>query len=103
MYDSTTPLLSQMENPAYDGTGRKSPPPTLPKPKPPPPPKPKVGIYLYWIDFRLFYRPCSAHAGYIGTDRSLLMGHNALLLLQVARDLLHALSLRYGDILHGLW
>ena len=31
------------------------------------------------------------HAGHIGTDRSLLTGHNALLLRQIARDLLHAL------------
>ena len=34
---------------------------------------------------------CSANVGYIGTDRSLLTGHNALLLRQIARDLLHAL------------
>ena len=38
---------------------------------------------------------CSAHAGYIGTDRSLLTGHDALLLRQIARDLLHALSACY--------
>ena len=36
--------------------------------------------------------PVLAHAGHIGTDRSLLTGHNALLLQQIARDLLHALS-----------
>ena len=34
----------------------------------------------------------TTHVGYTGTDRSLLMGHNALLLRQIARDLLHALS-----------
>ena len=28
--------------------------------------------------------------GYTGTDRSLLTGHNTLLLLQITRDLLHA-------------
>ena len=36
--------------------------------------------------------PCSAHAGYLETDRSLLTGLTALLLRQIARDLLHALS-----------
>ena len=29
--------------------------------------------------FESYERPCSAHAGHIGTDRSLLTGHNALL------------------------
>ena len=41
------------------------------------------------------YRPCSAHAGYFGTDRSLLTGHNALLLQQIARDILDAFSHRH--------
>ena len=36
------------------------------------------------------------HAGHIGTDRSLLTGHNALLLRQIARDLLHALLHRHN-------
>ena len=44
-----------------------------------------------------FSRPCSAHAGYIGTDRSLLTGHNVLHLRQIARDLLHASSLRHNN------
>ena len=38
---------------------------------------------------------CSEHADYIGTDRSLLTGHDALLLQQLARDLLHSLSHRH--------
>ena len=42
-----------------------------------------------------YYRPCSAHAGYIGTERSLLTGHDALLLRQTAGDLLYALSHRH--------
>ena len=37
------------------------------------------------------------HAGHIGTDRSLLTGHNALLLRQIARDLLYALSHRHDN------
>ena len=32
-----------------------------------------------------YLRPCLAHAGHIGTDRSLLTGHDALLLRQIAR------------------
>ena len=32
--------------------------------------------------------------GYTGTDRSLLLGQDVLLLRQIARDLLHALSHR---------
>ena len=35
---------------------------------------------------RLCQHPCSAHAGYIGTGWSLLVGHNALLLRHIARD-----------------
>ena len=34
--------------------------------------------------FVSYKRLCSAHAGYIGTDRSLLTGYNALLLRQIA-------------------
>ena len=37
------------------------------------------------------------HAGHIGTDRSLLTGHNALLLRQIARDLLHTLLHRHNS------
>ena len=37
------------------------------------------------------------HAGHIGTDRSLLTGHNALLSRQIARDLLHALLHRHNN------
>ena len=42
--------------------------------------------------FVSYYRPCSVHAGYIWGDRSLLTGHDVLLLQQKARDLLHELS-----------
>ena len=38
---------------------------------------------------------CSAHAGHIGSDRSLLTGHDAPLVQQIVRDLLHALSHRH--------
>ena len=48
--------------------------------------------YLFVCLFESYQRPCSAHAVYIGTDRSLLTGHDALLLRQIARDLLHTLS-----------
>ena len=41
------------------------------------------------------------YAGYIGTDRSLLMGHDALLLRHIAMDLLHALSHRHDNTWHG--
>ena len=47
---------------------------------------------LHALNRDVYQRPCSAHAGHIGTDRSLLTGHDALLLQQIARDLLHALS-----------
>ena len=36
------------------------------------------------------------NGGHIGTDRSLLTGHNALLLRRIARDLLHVISHRHG-------
>ena len=54
----------------------------------------KCKFCLFVCLFVAYQRPCLAHAGYIGTDRSLLRGHNALLLQQVARDPLHALSHR---------
>ena len=41
--------------------------------------------------------PCLAHAGHVGTDRSLPTGHDALLLRQIARDLLHALLHRHNE------
>ena len=41
--------------------------------------------------------PVLTHAGHIGTDRSLLTGHNALLLRQTARDLLYALLHRHNN------
>ena len=44
-----------------------------------------------------YLRPCLAHAGHIGTDRSLLTGHDVLLLRQIARDLLHASLYRHND------
>ena len=50
-----------------------------------------------------YERPCSAHAGHFGTDRSLLTGHDALLLWQIARDLLRALSYKHDNTWHGLW
>ena len=40
--------------------------------------------------FGLYPRPCSEHACYIETGISLLTGHDALLLRQIARSLLHA-------------
>ena len=52
---------------------------------------------LFVCLFESYYRPCLMHAGHIGTDRSLLTGHNALLLRQIARDLLHASSHRQND------
>ena len=45
----------------------------------------------------LYLYPCSAHAVHIGTDRILLMGHNALLLQQTAGDLLHAFVLHLAN------
>ena len=59
-----------------------------------------VHLKTFWLSvclFESYKRPCSAHAGHIGTDRSLLTGHNALLLRQIARDLLHALSHRHNN------
>ena len=56
--------------------------------------------------FKSFLRPCSALAGHIhdiGTDRSLLTRHDALLLQQIARDFLHALSHRHDNAWHSLW
>ena len=41
--------------------------------------------------------PVLTHAGHIGADRSLLTGHDALLLRQIARDLLHASLHRHND------
>ena len=43
-----------------------------------------------------------SYAGHIGTDRSLLIGHDALLLQQIAGDLLHALSHRCDNTWHCL-
>ena len=48
--------------------------------------------------FVLYKCPCSAHAGYTGTDRILLMGHDAQLLQQIPRDLLHTLSHRHDNM-----
>ena len=61
---------------------------------------PKIMIIRLFFFIELiesYLRPCLAHAGHIGTDRSLLMGHNALLLRQIARDLLHASLHRHND------
>ena len=38
-----------------------------------------------------------------GTDRSLLIGHNALFLRQIAREPLHKLSHRHDNRWHSLW
>ena len=56
-------------------------------------------ISIYWLIWLIetYLRPCLAHAGHIRTDRSLLMGHDALLLRQIARDLLHASLHRHND------
>ena len=56
----------------------------------------------FGFGFGLYWRPCSAHADYIGTDRSLLTEHNAPLLRHIARDLLHALSHKHDNTWHGL-
>ena len=42
------------------------------------------------------------HARYIETDKSLLTGHNALLLRHIARDLLHASSQRHDNMTRPL-
>ena len=42
-------------------------------------------IYHFGLCFVSYARPFSAHAGHIQTDRSLLTGHNALLLQLIAR------------------
>ena len=47
--------------------------------------------HLHDMGYGFFSFPCPAHAGYMGTDRTLLMAHNALLLQQIARNLLQAL------------
>ena len=58
------------------------------------------GEWIYWQDSSFVWIklcPCSAHAGHIGTDRSLLTGYDTLLLRQIARDLVHALSHRHDS------
>ena len=47
--------------------------------------------------FKSYQRPYLAHAGHIKIGRSLLTGHDALLLQQIARDLSHALSHKYDN------
>ena len=51
----------------------------------------------------LYLRACVAHAGHIGTDRSLLMGHDALRLQQIAEDIVHAVSHRYDNTWQVCW
>ena len=51
-------------------------------------------VYL----FESYLRHCSALADYMGTDRSLLTGHDAPLLRQIVRDLSHALLHRHNNI-----
>ena len=41
--------------------------------------------------------PVLVHAGHVETYRNMLTGHDALLLWQIARDHLHALSHRHDD------
>ena len=53
-------------------------------------------VCLFVCLFELYYHSNSAHAGYTGTDRSLLTVHNALLLRHISRDPLHALSHIYN-------
>ena len=54
-------------------------------------------VMFFFGLFESYSHPCSAYVGYIGTDRSLLTGHDAVLLQQIARDLLHALSHRHDN------
>ena len=49
-------------------------------------------VYTYFSEFCL-----------MGTDRHQTEGHKTLLLRQIARDLLHALSYRYDNTWHCLW
>ena len=51
-----------------------------------------LNLFVWIILTSLF-----THAGHIGTDRSPLTGQNALLLRQIARDLLHALLHRHNN------
>ena len=44
-----------------------------------------------------YIHPCLAHAGHIGTDRSLLTEYDALFLRQIARDLSHAFLHRHNN------
>ena len=52
---------------------------------------------VFFLLIESYLRPCLTHAGHIGTEISLLTGHNALLLRQKARDLLHALLHRHNN------
>ena len=47
---------------------------------------------IVFVLFEAYQSPCWAHAGYIGTDKSLLMWHDPLLFWNIARDLLHVVS-----------
>ena len=47
--------------------------------------------------------PCSAYTGCVGIARSLLMGHNTLLLWQIPRGHLHGLSHRQDNTWRDLW
>ena len=53
----------------------------------------KHTLYTYrYVLFLLYRCLCLAHAGHVGTDKRLQTGRNAILLRQVARGILHALS-----------
>ena len=51
-------------------------------------------VLFVWIILKSLF---STYLLYIGTDRSLPMGHDAPLLWQMARDLLHALAHRHDN------
>ena len=51
----------------------------------------------------LFLLPCLAHAGHIGTDRSLLTGHDAQLSQQITANLSHTLSQRHENTYYTDW
>ena len=58
-------------------------------------------LYGFFCLFESYSRPRSAHAGFIGTDRSLPTGHDALLLHKIARNISHELSHIHDNTCHG--
>ena len=62
----------------------------------------KKAVYSIYLSGRLgapYHCPRSAHAGYTGTNRSLLLGHNALPLRRISGYLLHPVLHRHDKIL----